>query len=539
MPESQMRKSCSRLRIVEVRSDLINSAMTNSVQGFPRSLEKRLFQMVISRLEGHNLVSKPYQKKIQALVEKGIGGFIVFGGSKKRVSQYIVTLQSIADIPLFIASDVERGIGQQIEDATVLPSQMAVAAAIRKEKARDMHLLERMMNILIDEAYEIGMNMLLIPVLDVNQDPDNPIICTRAFSDIPEDVSYYGLHYIRLLQESGLVSCAKHFPGHGHTSVDSHISLPVINKTLGDLLAQDIPPFHNAVQAGVMSIMVGHISVPEIDQAPASLSGRVITSLLREELGFRGLVLTDALSMQALKGIKEIPSRSVNAGADVLLHPVDPDLTQQELARAVESGKVPLQRIDESVRRILEVKEKMLQRKVTGLDYSMHRKVSASIARKSISLYKYTPGILPLRDTRNVCMVFGGDSEYFRTSPLAKVFTSSVYVMSEGKQKRCRLGLDNQDMRAKTVVVGIFTSIAAWKGSSGISDEERRRIDSLMRHARQSIVISFGSPYILRNFKSAEILIAAYDVSEQAQKAVLRCLMEDSDFHGRIPVALD
>jgi beta-glucosidase-like glycosyl hydrolase len=520
-------------------SDLINSAMTISAHGFPRSLEKRLFQMIVSRLDGNNLASRTYQKKTEALVEKGIGGFIVFGGRKKRVKQYIAALQSIADIPLFIAADVERGVGQQIEDATVLPSQMAVAAAIRKEKDDDMHLLERMMNILIDEAHEIGMNMPLIPVLDVNRDPDNPIICTRAFSDTPEDVSYYGLNYIRLLQQAGLVSCAKHFPGHGHTSVDSHISLPVINKTLDDLMAQDIPPFHDAVQAGVMSIMVGHISIPAIDKTPASLSGKAITSLLRKKLGFRGLVLTDALSMHALKDMTEIPSRCVNAGADVLLHPDDADLTQKELARAVESGKVPLQRIDESVRHIMEVKQKMLQRKVAGLDYSMHREVSASVVRKSISLYKYTPGILPLRETRDVCMVFAGDSEYFRKSPMREVFSSRMYESHGGEKERRQLRHDTREMAAETVVVGIFTSIAAWRGSAGIREEERQWIDSLIRHASHSIVISFGSPYILRNFRSAEILIAAYDVSGQAQKAVLRCLRDDPDFPGRIPVALD
>ncbi len=513
--------------------------MTISAQGFPRSLEQRLFQMIVSRLEGNNLASKTYQKRTEALVEKGIGGFIVFGGRKKKVRQYIATLQSIADIPLFFAADVERGVGQQIEDATVLPSQMAVAAAIRKEKPDDMHLLERMMNVLIDEACEIGINMPLIPVMDVNRDPDNPIICTRAFSDSPEDVSYFGINYIRLLQQAGLVSCAKHFPGHGHTSVDSHISLPVINKTLSDLMAQDIPPFRDAVLAGVMSIMVGHISVPALDQTPASLSVRIITSLLREKLGFRGMVMTDALTMQALKDMTEIPSKSVNAGADVLLHPADADLTQKELARAVESGEVPLQRIDVSLRHILEVKKKMLPRKVTGLDYSMHRKVSASIAGKSVSLYKYTPGILPLRDPHDICMVFGGDSEYFRKSPMRDVFPSRVYELYEGGTQRCRAERDSQDMGAKTVVVGIFTSIAAWKGSSGIPDGERQRIDSLIRQAGHSIVISFGSPYILRNFRSAEILIAAYDVSEQAQKAVLHCLRDDPDFQGRIPVALD
>src|SRR5208283_1144494 len=177
-------------------------------------------------------------------------------------------------------------------------------------------LLEDALKCVTDEAIDNGINLPLIPVMDVNQEPDNPIICTRAFSDDTETVSWFGSEYIRALEQAGLMSCAKHFPGHGDTVVDSHIALPVIKKTREDLKGIDLVPFIKAIKAGVSSIMVGHLAVPSLDDVPASLSRKIMYGLLREELGFNGLILTDALDMHALSGTSDVPVKCINAGAD-------------------------------------------------------------------------------------------------------------------------------------------------------------------------------------------------------------------------------
>src|SRR4030066_2136050 len=262
------------------------------------NLQRKLYQLIISRLDGGRICDQTYFESIFTLVRKGIGGFIIFGGKREDLRPFVDKLQATAEIPLFIASDIERGVGQQIHGYTKFPCQMAVRAAINRDDPADMAILRDSLRAVALEAIDAGINMPLIPVLDINNNPDNPIICTRGFSDNPEDVSFFGSEYIRVLEGMGLISCAKHFPGHGDTSTDSHISLPLIRKSYDDLLNFDVRPFAGAIKTGVSSIMIGHLLIPSIDDSvPSSLSKKVITDLLRKELGFNGLIMTDALHM--------------------------------------------------------------------------------------------------------------------------------------------------------------------------------------------------------------------------------------------------
>jgi beta-N-acetylhexosaminidase len=480
-------------------------------------LEKTLYQLIISRLEGIRIGEEPYRKRIFRLIRKGVGGFILFGGEKDKVKGFIRKMQAEAEMSLFIASDIERGVGQQIRGFTNYPCQMAVSAAIDKNSREDISILYNSIKFIADESVEAGINMPLIPVLDVNRDPDNPIICTRAFSDNTEIVSWFGSKYIRTLEESGLLSCAKHFPGHGDTSIDSHIRLPVIRKSYEDLMKTDLAPFKKAIKASVGSIMIGHLVIPAIDDKPASLSEKVISELLRKELGFRGLVLTDALNMHALKGIKNVSAQCLKAGADVLLHPSDADATVRELLSAVESKDISEEQIEASADRILVAKEKMQKMNAATIDFKKHEMLPTLITGKSITLVKNTKGVLPLTDAGKVSIIFAGDEQYFKSSPFNKAGGFSDNISG----------------------FAIFTSVSAWKGSSGISESEKDRIKRLIKEARHSIVISFGSPYILRHFNDADILIAAYEPTEQAQKAVMERLEGKAEFKGRLPVKLD
>jgi beta-N-acetylhexosaminidase len=489
-------------------------------------LKKNLYQLIISRIDGERIRNESYRAEMLDLVGKGIGGFILFGGKMEEIIAFVDEVQALSVNTLFIAADIERGVGQQIKGAKSFPCQMAVAAAIDIGNPRDRLILEESLQAVADEAKYVGINMPLIPVLDVNQDPDNPIICTRAFSDDPHEVARFGRLYVKILEKSGLISCGKHFPGHGDTPTDSHLLLPVISKSRQNLLEVDILPFREAIEEGVSSIMIGHLLIPSVDDRPASLSKELITNLLRKELCFNGLILTDALNMKALNNMENVPAQCIKAGADVLLHPAAPDITVQELMNGLASGEITEKDIGEALTRIESAKGRFQKCPVKNIGYQQHMKLSSELTDMSISIVKNTPGVLPLAEFDDVGVVFAGDHELFQTSPLNECFRDVAEV-----EKTIELEKHSR-------VFAIFTNVAAWKGSSGITDEEKKRIKHLIRKASRSIVISFGSPYVLRHFTEADILIAAYEATELAQKAVIKCLKGTMDVRGRLPIDL-
>lgn len=497
-------------------------------------VQNQLYQLFVSRLDGERVNSPSYQEKVFELVRRGIGGFIVFGGERDEIKAFIDKIQSASDVPLFIASDIERGVGQQIKGSTEFPCQMAVRAAIKRDRPEDVSLLREAIRAIAHEAIDVGINMPLIPLLDVNQNPNNPIICTRAFSDNPEDVSWFGSEYIKTLEGSGLISCAKHFPGHGDTSIDSHISLPVITKSYKDLMDIDVMPFVKAIEVGVSSIMIGHLLVQALapdsiyqglDPRPASLSEKVIKGLLREKLGFDGLIITDALNMTALKGIDNVPAKCIKAGVDMLLHPVDTDRAVKELATAIKAGEIDEVCIDRAVERILKFKSKLRHIKKKKVDYHRHKVLSTHITDTSITLVKRRAGMIPVT---NGSVVFAGEDRFYKPS-LWKGYFRDVSTIHDVRQ---------ESPLGEVTIIAIFSEVSAWKGSSGIRDEERQRINELIKGAKRAIAISFGSPYILSHFKDADILISAYGTTEDAQRAVIRCLKGEMCFKGELPVKL-
>ncbi len=476
-------------------------------------LESLLYGLIVGRLDGPLITSASYRRKLLGLVKKGISGFVVFGGKAGPLKKFISELQSESPLPLIIASDIEKGVAGQVEGMTVFPCQMAIASAIRNgraDSAPDTSLLRAALKAVREEAVYTGINLALIPVLDVNRNPRNPIICTRAFSDDPKTVSWFGKEYIRALEGPGLACSAKHFPGHGDTAIDSHIAQAVVGKSLRALYAQDLPPFKEAVSAGVSSIMVGHLLVPALDSVPATVSRKIITGLLRGKLGFKGVVLTDALNMGALKGIKNLHTECIRAGADILLHPEDPGEAVRGLKDAIKTGLLTEERIGLSLRRIFRLRAKQVFRKGTGPDFKRHEALSTLIRRKSITLLKGLPPALSLRDIR---VVFIGEPGLYKNSILKGI--------SSGE--------------GKTTLIAVYTEAKAWKGTSGLSSSEIRRIKRLISGGLSALV-SFGCPYVLGHFKEADALIAAYEAGPEAERAVLDCLTGKAEFEGRLPV---
>jgi beta-glucosidase-like glycosyl hydrolase len=492
------------------------------------NLKQKLYQLIIFRLDGNKISSSSYRDQILALVHKGIGGLILFGGKKDEVKEFINNSQSASNIQLFIASDIEKGVGQQVEGTTGFPCQMALTAATDYNNPDDLNAFDTAIEAVADETVYIGINMPFIPVLDVNINPDNPIICTRAFSDNPETVSLFGQRSIKILENKGLISCAKHFPGHGDTSVDSHISLPVISKSRESLMNTDIIPFRKAIDASVSSIMMAHLSIPAIDDMPASLSKRVIAGLLRDELGYEGLVLTDALTMDALNDFGNVAARCIHAGADIILHPSDAHAVVDELEKAIESGKVKENTIDVAVERILKYKSKLKTIRQSEVNYAEHAHLSSLLSEKAVTLVKGPAGSLPIKNLKDISLVYSADEDKHDISAL-RDFASELIDIHNYKGEEL----------SGTVVISLFTRIAAWEGSSGIDNKEIELIQRITGKSDTSIVISFGSPYVLRHLSGADVLIAAYDSDTQAQKSVLRSLTGETGFKGSLPVSLN
>src|SRR5215467_2103827 len=362
--------------------------------------------------------SPEYQKLLHDVSELHVGGFIVvtrmtpLGIEKSQTYPTAVLanqLQAKAKLPLLVGADFERGSAMRLDEGTSFPTQMAIAAG---GDARDAYTMGK---ITAMEARQAGVQWIYAPVADVNNNPGNPIINTRSFGEDPERVSEFVTQYVRGVEENGGLATAKHFPGHGDTAADSHIDLPVIHADRQRLDSLELVPFHAAIDAGVGSIMTGHLSVPALEtdpNTPATLSPHILTDLLRTDLRFQGLVVTDAMDMGGITvrfAPGEAAVRAVLAGADCLLMPPVPDAAFDALQHALKSGRISRERLDASVRRILEAKVRLglnKNRLVDVSDINSHfgkaewQKQAQEISDRGITLLRDTELVLPLDGTK-------------------------------------------------------------------------------------------------------------------------------------------
>lgn len=517
------------------------------------NLRHAVAQMVMPRIEGKQLPDAAYRDAMTAFVREGIGGFILFGGDIDGTPRYLAELQSRAEFPLLISSDVERGLGQQLEGGTRFPSQRAVASATGRRSKKDTDLLGLMLDAVRAESRAAGIHIVFSPVMDVNNNPDNPIICTRSFGDDPETVEWFGRHYIRGLQKReadghrDLLACAKHFPGHGDTDQDSHSVLPVIRTDRARLNRVELPPFREAVKDGVGTVMIAHLLVPALDPVkPVTFSKKVVTALLREGMAFDGLIVSDALDMGALAGEysqDEIAIRAVEAGMDILLHPVDARVTIEAVVNAVEKGRLTETRIQESVERIMIAKKQLglfdtphrspLARgdekggRIRKIDYEKHRAIATELGRKAVAIIRGDRKRLPFDSGKSVSCYILDDDNQGMGAPFSRALIRLFGTVNTTTltPDACDAGLQAHldPGAAGTVVIAIFSRISASKGRSGISPQLRDAAFEILRRAKakgkRSAVISFDSPYILEQFRDAELLIAGYDRMDAIQEA--------------------
>jgi beta-glucosidase-like glycosyl hydrolase len=444
------------------------------------------YEFILPRLNGEDLEGNigSYIK----LVKKGIAGFILFGGRLEHVREGIKELERNARTPLLIASDLERGLGQQVEGGTVFPWAMAMGSALKN--GINPGLLKRAFKSIALEAKWAGINLILAPVLDINSNPENPIIATRSFGEEPRIVSRLGRMMIREIQAEGLLACGKHFPGHGDTQVDSHLALPTITKSLKELERFELKPFKDAIKGNVKSIMPGHLKVPALDPSglPATLSKKAIIYL--GKMSFKGLVITDALNMAGI-GMPEEKAAvlALRAGADILLHPSEPDKPAEYIKR---------EKIQVS-KRLLEKTRKDLLR-VKGLEgpppFEVHKELASQIALRAI---RAEGKIGPVKGRTIVIL----SDEPEKLNPF-------IRAVKKGLLKGKILVNPTGKLPAGQILAVAHSTPRGWHPPTERLKQSIRRISE-----RKPVWLSFGNPYLIYNEKNK---ILTYSDSEEVQR---------------------
>ena len=511
--------------------------------------------------------SPSHDRILEYIEDQGIGGVIMSVGSPTEVAAKLNDFQAHSNIPLLVAADLETGAGFRMRGAVQMPGTIELGGAtdfpslMAVGATADPQLAYEMGRITAREARGVGIHIPFAPVLDVNNNPDNPIINVRSFGENPEDVADLGAAFVRGVQEHGAIATGKHFPGHGDTETDSHLGLPVIPHSRARMDSVEMFPFRHAIEAGMGAVMTAHISVPSLDGGvgdPATLSSAVLTDLLRDEMEFDGLLFTDAMDMSAISrgfGAEEASVRAIEAGADVILMPPSVERAVEGIAAAVESGRIEASRIDASVRRILETKKQMgLDRdrtvqidqigQVVGIP--AHTQVAAEIAERSITLLHNGGNLLPLLGTRSARVM---SVSFRRTSDVL----AGRYFNTRLRQTYPRLttaGLDvnsgpalyedllRQARQQALVILSTYVTAFSQSGSLALPEEVVDFAGQLTEIGVPHIVISFGNPYLITELPDVRAYMLAWSGSEVSQTAAAQALFGEIEISGRVPTRI-
>jgi beta-N-acetylhexosaminidase len=525
------------------------------------TLEEKIGQMLIPAMAPvfMNRESEEFRRIERHIVDFHVGGYHAFGGDPVALAALLNRMQRLAKVPLLITADLEGGPGYQFRGATRLPRAMALGATGSEE------LAYRAGQITAIEGRAMGIHVNFYPVLDVNNNPRNPIINIRSFGEDVALVARLGHAYIRGAQENGQLATAKHFPGHGDTSQDSHLELPVIPVGRDRLEQVELPPFRAAIQAGVAAIMTAHIALPQLEPEPgipATLSSRILTGLLRTELGFRGLIITDAMEMRGIAHHftpEEATLRAVRAGADIILFPVDVERSFAALRHAVERGEIPIERIEASARRILEAKARLglhrnryvdLERLETIVGHREHEHWARTMIERAITLVRDERHVLPLtlEPTQRVLLLTILDArEGWREGPPGTAFRAEllkrhpnvVEVTIDEKTSRETIEVVKKLAGLCDIILANgFIRVAAYKGSIDLTEEQLDLLRSLSRSEKPFVFTLFGSPYVLSFVPELPTYILTYEYYPEAERAALRAILGDIPFSGKLPISL-
>ncbi|MGP3966856.1 glycoside hydrolase family 3 protein [Streptomyces sp. 6N223] len=494
----------------------------------------------------------------EAVERYHLGGVIYFGWSGNfadpaqvaRLSNGLqrAALGSSPEVPLLITTDQEHGVITRLgAPATLFPGSMALGASGRADDAREAARISG------EELRAVGITMDHAPVADVNVNPANPVIGVRSFGSDPQLVA--GLTAAQVegyqagaAQGGGVVASTKHFPGHGDTDVDSHTGLPVVDHSLAEWRLTDAPPFRAAIEAGTGAIMSGHLQFPALDPSgdPATLSRPILTGLLREELGYDGVVITDSLKMAGVRQTyadSEVPVRALRAGADLLLMPPDLDLAYNAVLQAVASGELTEDRVDTSVRRILTLKHEqgIVEQPYADLDRvsevvgsTEHEEAAQRITDHTTTLVRNEDGVLPLAAEGQSVLVTGAGSGSTVENLAARVGARDVSVTSR------YAGTDPDDATIAQVVAAArdADAVVVTTSNAGASPGQAALVDALIATGVPVVTIATDVPYDIGSYPDAATHLATYSSVPVALESAARVLFGEVDPSGTLPVTV-
>jgi beta-glucosidase-like glycosyl hydrolase/CubicO group peptidase (beta-lactamase class C family) len=517
------------------------------------TLEEKAGQLILVRAAGLPVHedSATARHLLAEIRELHLGGIVLFESEAGSIAPLLNRLQQASRLPLLVAADLERGLAFRVRRGAVpLPYAMAFGAGRAAEAARFAG------QVTAREARALGLHWALAPVVDVNNDPANPVINLRSFGEDPELVGSLGRAFVEGAQAGGLLAAAKHFPGHGDTNVDSHTGLPVLALDRPRLEAMEWPPFRQAIEAGVASIMTGHIAIPALDPSgqPATLSPILTEQLLRQELGFDGLIVTDSMGMAGVGGVWSggAAVRAVEAGADVVLLPPDPRVAFQALVRAVHEGQLTEARLDASVLRILGAKARLGLHRDRLVDEGAPARdlgrpddleKAQEIAERSMTLLRNDSGLLPLRAETPLSILHVSLSNE-RQNPFVQGIPRRELAARRIPVEELELWGDSSEAEVEEVLAAVakhthvIASVFARGTSTEVPASHRRLLAALAEGPTPTVTLLFGSPYLALDLPRTPGLLAAYGAVPSSQRAAVRALLGEISITGKLPVTL-
>ena len=530
------------------------------------SLHDRIAQLIIVRGYGDYPVSDSpeYRQFLRWIGHDHVGGFIVAGRIRNgdvipaqpfELAAFVNHVQRQAKVPLLIASDFERGASMRVAETAKFPYLMAFGAAHDVLASRELGAATAR------EARAMGVNWVFAPDADVNNNPDNPIINVRSFGEDPEAVAQNVAAFVEgahSVTGSYVLVTAKHFPGHGDTAEDSHLQLAKLDEPKERLESLELVPFRAAIQHGVDSIMTAHMTVPAFEPSPipATVSRNVLTGLLRDELGFKGLIVTDALEMQGISSLYtqgEAAARAIEAGADVLLMPTDPEACIRALEVAVSKGRISAARINASVIKVMAAKQRLglLKSRLVNLDGISDRirdpKLEAladQVAQKAFTLVKDDKHLFPMPRTGDSCVVILTESEFSqRGQTLVRDLNHErpeikSYVVNSTMPDELLKAIATQAGECKAVYVGAFVTVSASRGTVGLQGQLATFLTALTDGQTPVALISLGNPYLLRDFPKVAAYAATFSSAESSERAAAKAILGEIPITGKLPVSI-
>jgi beta-N-acetylhexosaminidase len=544
------------------------------------TIEEKVGQMLVSSFQSSFLStdSKAFEDLARAVRDYHVGGFHVFGASELapnvllnagygtvtlgqplEAASILNRLQAISPVPLLNSADFETGAGFRLAGATNFPRMMAFGAA------RDEQLAFAAGRVAAEESRAIGVHVNFAPVVDVNNNPRNPVINTRSFGEDPELVGRLASAFVGGLAAGGMLATLKHFPGHGDTDTDSHLGLPIIKQPRDRLERLELPPFRAAIAAGAAAVMTGHIELPALDPSPntpTTLSEPIVTGLLRKELGFEGLVYTDSMGMAGVTALYdpgEAAVRAVKAGNDVVLHSPDDGRAFAALCAAVRSGEIPGARVDASVARILRAKARLgLQRaKLVSLDAiadvvgtRANLAVAQQASERSVTLIKDERNDVPLKLARDAQVLYLSVLDYpggWRIAAPSRTFIPELRqrwpnvtaVEISDRSTPAELDLVRaMAARFDAVIASVFVRSASGSGRLDLAPGPQRLLQDVARLKKPFVTTFFGNPYVTTFVPELPAMLLTYDFYDRAEASAVRAIAGEIPIGGRLPIAL-